>query len=58
MYIMRKKLEMSFPKIGQVLGGKDHTTIMHGVNLIAKNKTENIELQKQIEEIEQRLSVV
>ena len=58
MYIMREKMDMSFPKIGAALGGKDHTTVMHGVSLITKQISENIELQKNIEEIKQRLSVV
>jgi len=29
-YLMRKELNLSYPKIGSLLGGRDHTTIMHG----------------------------
>lgn len=34
MYIMRELTEMSTPKIGQELGGRDHTTILHGIEKI------------------------
>ena len=30
MYLMREEGDMSLPQIGQELGGRDHTTIMHG----------------------------
>ena len=36
MYIMRMDLSLSYPKIASNLGGKDHTTIMHGVKKIEK----------------------
>jgi chromosomal replication initiator protein len=37
MYLMRESLKMSLQDIGSFLGGRDHTTIMHGVNKV-KNK--------------------
>lgn len=30
MYLLRKHLVMSYPEIGKFMGGKDHTTILHG----------------------------
>jgi len=36
MYIMREDLHLSYPKIAINLGGKDHTTIMHGAKKIEK----------------------
>lgn len=30
-YIMRKHTTMSFPMIGGFVGGRDHTTVLHGV---------------------------
>ncbi|OGD61770.1 hypothetical protein A3A71_00495 [Candidatus Berkelbacteria bacterium RIFCSPLOWO2_01_FULL_50_28] len=30
MYLLREVLDQSFPQIGDQLGGRDHTTIMHG----------------------------
>lgn len=34
MYLARKEANYSLPRIGEFLGGRDHTTIMHGVNRI------------------------
>jgi chromosomal replication initiator protein len=35
MYLLRRHLVMSYPEIGKFMGGKDHTTILHGVSKIA-----------------------
>lgn len=40
MYILREELHQSFPQIAKILGGRDHTTIMHGFNKI-KNVIKN-----------------
>ena len=34
MYLLRKELRMSFQDIGLFLGGRDHTTIIHGVDKV------------------------
>jgi chromosomal replication initiator protein len=34
MYILKHDLSLSFVEIGNILGGRDHTTIMHGVKKI------------------------
>jgi chromosomal replication initiator protein len=34
MYILKQDLSISFVEIGNILGGRDHTTIMHGVKKI------------------------
>jgi chromosomal replication initiator protein len=34
MYILKQDLALSFAEIGNILGGRDHTTIMHGVKKI------------------------
>lgn len=36
MYLIRKELESSYPAIGEFFGGRDHTTVMHGVEKIEK----------------------
>lgn len=36
MYLMRRHLLMSYPEIGKFMGGKDHTTILHGVTRIGE----------------------
>jgi chromosomal replication initiator protein len=47
MYLLREFNEISFPQIGELLGGRDHTTIMYGINKIRddeklKKRAENI----------------
>jgi chromosomal replication initiator protein len=34
MYILKQDLRLSFVEIGNILGGRDHTTVMHGVKKI------------------------
>lgn len=34
MYLLKNELELTFMEIGNLLGGRDHTTIMHGVEKI------------------------
>lgn len=36
MYILKNDLSLSFAEIGNILGGRDHTTIMYGVGKIEK----------------------
>ncbi len=55
MYIMRKELKCSFPFIGQRLGGRDHTTVMHSVDKIEKEIKNNENLREEIELIKQHI---
>ncbi|HEX8964994.1 MAG TPA: chromosomal replication initiator protein DnaA [Patescibacteria group bacterium] len=41
MYLLKKELGLTFVEIGNVLGGRDHTTIMHGVEKV-ENMLETI----------------
>jgi chromosomal replication initiator protein len=45
MYLLRDELKLTLPKIGEILGGKDHTTIIYGIKLIKSliKKEQNIE---------------
>ncbi len=36
MYLARKEMKSSFPAIGEYFGGRDHTTVMHGVEKVEK----------------------
>lgn len=38
MFIARHYTKASYPEIGRRLGGKDHSTVCHGVNLVAANR--------------------
>jgi len=52
MHLMREESDASLPGIGQLLGGRDHSTIMHGCAKIAKElKDENARLRSDIQAI-------
>lgn len=35
MYLLRNLTPLSYPQIGRLLGGRHHTTVMHGVRCVA-----------------------
>ncbi|TSC92893.1 MAG: chromosomal replication initiator protein [Candidatus Berkelbacteria bacterium Licking1014_7] len=55
MYLIREELNWAFPKIGEILGGKDHTTIMHGVKIITREIKKDRDLDNNIILIKQQL---
>jgi len=55
MFLLRKDLGMSFPSIGNELGGRDHTTAMHAHQKIEKTIEDNLKLRQEIEMIKQRV---
>ena len=36
MYLLHRKVEMSYPDVGRKLGNRDHTTIIHGVRRVER----------------------
>ena len=57
MYLLRNDLKMSFPSIGDELGGRDHTTAMHANEKISKEFENDLKLKQEIELIRQRLYI-
>ncbi|MBI2588501.1 chromosomal replication initiator protein DnaA [Candidatus Berkelbacteria bacterium] len=55
MYLLREELGLSYPSIGRVLGGKDHTTIMHGCHKIEKEKNKNEKTASEITSLKEQL---
>ncbi len=55
MYILRNMLKVSFPSIGDEIGGRDHTTAMHACDKIKKELDVNFQLKQDIENIRQQL---
>jgi len=56
-YLLREELNLSFPKIGKELGGKDHTTIMHACNKIGQEIHKNDVTRHEINNIKDKLYV-
>jgi chromosomal replication initiator protein len=55
MYILREELNMSFPEIGREMGGKDHSTVMHGYNKIIREMDTLPKIPSDIARIKQQL---
>jgi chromosomal replication initiator protein len=55
MYLMRQETEASLMEIGQTLGGRDHSTVLHGCEKIGREINENTALRKEVVAIRQRL---
>ncbi len=51
MYILREDFNVSFPSIGQKLGGRDHTTVIHSCEKIKNEIKNNSELIGEINQI-------
>jgi chromosomal replication initiator protein len=58
MYMLREELHMSFPKIAQELGRKDHTTAMHSVEKISREATIDSIIKSAVSDIKERLYAV
>jgi chromosomal replication initiator protein len=55
MYLLRSELHLSFPKIANELGRKDHTTAIHSVDKIEKSIKLDFVVREQVAEIRERL---
>ena len=51
MYLCRELTDTSLPQIGNFFGGRDHTTVLHAYDKIAKEREENAKLHKIIKDL-------
>ena len=55
MFLMRQETEASLLEIGQSLGGRDHSTVLHGCEKIGREVNDNTTLRKEVMAIRQQL---
>ena len=55
MYILSEELRLTVEKIGQVLGGRDHTTVMHGRDKMKQLINKDREVQRLLIGVRQRI---
>ncbi|WP_454084510.1 chromosomal replication initiator protein DnaA [Georgenia sp. Marseille-Q6866] len=55
MYLCRELTELSLPKIGQLFGGRDHTTVMHANRKIREQMAEKRSTFNQVTELTNRI---
>jgi chromosomal replication initiator protein len=55
MYLAKELTQKSLPEIGELFGGRDHTTVLHAVRKIAQERQNVTELNQQLHVLEQTL---
>jgi chromosomal replication initiator protein len=55
MYLAKDMTKKSLPEIGELFGGRDHTTVLHAVRKIGEERSRNTELNQQLHVLEQTL---
>ena len=55
MYLIREETSSSLPKIGEALGGRDHTTVMYGCGKIADQLESDDALRRQVVALRDRI---
>jgi len=55
MYLCRELTDSSFPEIGRLFGGKDHTTIMHACRQITKAKESDTSLNQTLDGLKEKI---
>jgi len=51
MYLVRNLTDYSYPAIGRVFGGRDHTTVIHAVDKISTQMKERRQIYEQVTEL-------
>ena len=55
MYLAKELTQKSLPEIGELFGGRDHTTVLHAVRKIAAERQQMTDLNQQLHVLEQTL---
>ncbi len=55
MYLLREETKLSFPEIGQKLGGRDHSTVIHACEKIKKEESADEPLKQELILIKERV---
>jgi len=55
MYLLREEIKLSFPEIGQKLGGRDHSTVIHACDKIRKDEASNEPMKQELVLIKERI---
>ncbi|MBI3157756.1 MAG: chromosomal replication initiator protein DnaA [Burkholderiales bacterium] len=55
MFLAKEMTQKSLPEIGELFGGRDHTTVLHAVRKIGGERQKNGELNQQLHVLEQTL---
>ena len=56
MYLMRQHTDLSLLKIGELFGGKDHTTVMYSCEKIAQLRNRDLELAQTLRQLSDKIN--
>lgn len=57
MYLIRQHTGLSLPKVGEVFGGKDHTTVLYSCDKIAQLRNTDPNLSQTLRQLSDRINV-
>jgi len=55
MYLLRTRLELTLQEVGRLVGGRDHTTVMHAVGRITQLASKDVQIREDISGIKKML---
>jgi chromosomal replication initiator protein len=55
MYLAKELTQKSLPEIGDLFGGRDHTTVLHAIRKIQNLRQQNADLNREIHILEQQI---
>jgi chromosomal replication initiator protein len=58
MYLIRQHTNLSLPKIGEVFGGKDHTTVLYSCDKIAQLRNTDPNLSQTLRQLSDRINLI
>ena len=58
MYLARELTDTSLPRIGEMFGGRDHTTVIHAYDKIGRERNEDAKLTQTLKELVKRIENV
>ena len=56
MYLIRNHLDVPLKKVGEMFGGKDHTTVMSAITKVDKELKTNAQLQSALKDLEKKIN--
>jgi chromosomal replication initiator protein len=55
MYLIRQETDASLPEIGGLLGGRDHTTVIHGIERVKERLASEEQLRREVMSVREQL---
>ena len=55
MYLLREESQLSLPAIGELLGGRDHSTVRYGVERVSEDLRDNDGLRRDVAALREKL---